>query len=74
MQPSAHSWKRRRWVTANQLRAEQPWLTDPALRNYIWRADENGLAEHIRRVGRRVLIDAVGFDHWIEQQHGGRAA
>jgi hypothetical protein len=72
MQPSSHSWKRR-WVTTTQLLEEQTWLTDSALRNYIWRAPENGLEEHIRRVGRRVLIDANGFDFWIEQQQG-RAA
>jgi hypothetical protein len=71
--PLPHS-QERRWLTVAQLRDEQPWLSDSAIRNYIWRADENGLSEHIRRVGRRVLIDANGFGDWIEQQIGGRAA
>jgi hypothetical protein len=63
--PSSHT---RRWLTAAQLREEQPWLTEAALRGYIFRAPENGLDAHIRRVGRRVLLDANGFAEWIEQQ------
>ena len=64
----------RRWLTAAQLREEQPWLTEAALRGYIFRAPENGLEQHIRRIGRRVLIDGNGFDRWIEEQTGRAAA
>lgn len=44
---------------------EHPAFTEPALRALIFRAKENGLAEHIYRVGRRVLIDLNGFPVWI---------
>jgi hypothetical protein len=43
-----------------------------AVRALIARADENGLAPHIYRVGRRVLIDLIGFEQWVREQQGGR--
>jgi hypothetical protein len=43
-----------------------------AIRALIARAEENGLAPHIYRVGRRVLIDLIGFEQWIRDQQGGR--
>ena len=43
-----------------------------AIRALIARSDENGLAPHIYRVGRRVLIDLNGFDEWIRDQQGCR--
>jgi hypothetical protein len=64
---SSHSPKPR-WITVNQLLEEQIWLTDSALRNLIWRSADNGLSPHIRRVGRRVLIDGEGFQRWIESE------
>ena len=68
------SQKTRRWLTAAQLREEQQWLSDASLRQYVFRANQNGLAPHIRRVGRRVLIDGDGFARWIEEQDGRAAA
>ncbi len=55
------------FVTVNQL-ADMPEMpfTVGAIRMQIARAEQNGLAPHIRRVGRRVLIDLPGYIAWIE--------
>ena len=39
-----------------------------AIRGLIARKHENGLAPHIYKVGRRVLIDLNGFERWIREQ------
>lgn len=57
----------RAFVTVNQL-AEIPEIpfTVGAIRMQIARAEQNGLAPHIRRVGRRVLINLPGYFAWID--------
>ena len=45
-----------------------PAYTAPAVRALINRAGENGLAPHIYRVGRRVLIDLPGFEAWVREK------
>lgn len=49
------------------LLAEHPGLTEPAVRAYIFRARENGLAKYVHRKGRRVWIDLDGFQAWITE-------
>jgi hypothetical protein len=39
-----------------------------AMRWMIWKARENGLDKHIRRIGRKVLIDENGFWEWIDKK------
>lgn len=47
--------------------------TERALRHLIFHAEENGFAECIRRIGRRVLIDIDKYRAWIEaHDHQGR--
>lgn len=55
------------FVTVYQLAAmpEVPF-TVGAIRMQIARAEQNGLAPYIRRVGRRVLIDLPGYFNWID--------
>ena len=58
----------RKYVTVKQLAAEGNIpLTEASLRWHVFRADENGLAPAIRRIGRRVLIDREGFFRWIDK-------
>ena len=45
--------------------AERPTFTTHALRHYARNADSNGLAPHIRRIGRKLLIDETGFRAWL---------
>lgn len=53
--------------------ASHPTLTTHALRHYVRNADSNGLAPHIRRLGRKILVDEQGFLEWLEGSHTDRA-
>lgn len=65
------------WKTVKLLAQAEPAFREEALRNLIFKATErksskgiipgNGLAPHIRRVGRKVLINHQGFLEWIER-------
>ncbi len=71
----------RRFVTPKQL-VEIPrygWLSLSSLRHLIFQAQPrinskgealptNGLERAIIKVGRKILIDCVEFDAWIEDQ------
>lgn len=63
------------WLTVKMLAEAEPAFTEPAIRNYIFKSEDrkstggiipgNGLEKHIRRVGRKVLINHQGFLDWI---------
>ncbi|MCL7743723.1 hypothetical protein LV476_01990 [Guyparkeria hydrothermalis] len=55
------------FATVRQLATMQsvPFSTG-AIRMQIARAEKNGLAPHIRRIGRRVLIDVNGYFTWMD--------
>ena len=57
--------------TIKQTVRERPWLTEPAMRTYVKRAELIGLEDAIIRVGRRVLIDLLEFDKWVEKGRQG---
>ena len=54
--------------TVDTVAAEHPGYTVTAVRTLIARAQDNGLAPHIYRIGRRVMIDLNGFQEWVRQQ------
>lgn len=68
------------WLTIKLLAAKEPSFTEAAIRNLVFKAAErkssfgaipgNGLGPHIRRVGRKVLINHQGFLSWLESQQG----
>lgn len=55
------------WTTVRHLAAmpEVPF-SEAAIRQQIARAERNGLKPHVRRIGRRVLINLPGYFSWIE--------
>ena len=65
----------RRLRSVSQFASEQPF-TEPQLRWWIFQAESNGMATAgaIIRLGRRVYIDADGFDRWIAAQNPDRAS
>ena len=71
--PLAHSapLPQLRLATVDQLCSQHPGLTPPAARTLIHRAEQNGLKKHVYRVGRRVYVDLIGFEHWVRS--GGAA-
>ena len=48
--------------------AEQETFSLDALRYQVRNAESNGLAQHIRRVGRKLLINEPGYLSWIDRQ------
>ena len=58
----------------HDLNREHPAVTVAAARALIQRAEQNGLAKHVYRVGRRVYIDLDGFQQWVRSQQGRAAA
>ena len=43
-------------------------FSESAIRWHIFNAKRNGLDPHIRRIGRKVLVNVAGFREWIENQ------
>jgi hypothetical protein len=48
--------------------AANPTMTPHAIRHHIRNADSNGLAPHVRRIGRKILINEPGFLDWLSQR------
>ncbi len=56
------------WGTVKQLSQLEPSFSEHALRWHIFQGKQNGLEPHIRRIGRKVLINVTGFRQWIANQ------
>lgn len=57
-----------KFLTVKQFAEKFDWPSESALRSYIYRADENGLAYAFARIGRRVLIDPEAFFDLIKER------
>jgi hypothetical protein len=57
-------------------RATHPAYTIDGLRWLVRNADQNGLAEYIRRPagGKKLLLNVPGFFRWLDQQPNRREA
>lgn len=44
--------------------ADSPTVTPVAIRNHVNRADENGLAPFVVRMGRKIYISEPGYRWW----------
>lgn len=62
-----------RIIPAAKWEEYHAWPTTSALRYMIFKANENGLAGAILRIGRRVLIDEAAFFSWVRSKGGARA-
>ena len=57
------------WSTVEGLVDQHPdKFTEPQLRWALRYRDENGLAEHVTRMGRRLYIHIPGFTDWFQSQ------
>ena len=57
------------WATAKALAHQmRDAFTEPSIRWHTFNAKRNGLEPHIRRIGRKVLVNVAGFHAWIENQ------
>ena len=60
------------FLTVSQWSEYFDWPPEGGLRHIIFHAETNGFAPAIRRVGRRVLIDADRFWEIVDKQGGGK--
>lgn len=57
------------WASPKALAHQMPGaFSESSIRWHIFNAKRNGLEPHIRRIGRKVLINVAGFQSWIENQ------
>lgn len=52
--------------------ATHPTFTSHAIRHYVRNCGTNGLAPHVRRIGRKILVSESGFLAWLDSK-GARA-
>lgn len=53
------------WTTTKKLSTIEDAFSESAIRWHVFNARRNGLEPHIRRIGRKVLINVAGFREWI---------
>lgn len=58
----------KKFFTVKQLAMEYPAFTTSAIRWLIFNETSNGFSMCIRRIGRRVIIDAEAFEQWVASQ------
>lgn len=56
------------FLTVKQTAEKFPAFSENSLRWIIFNSKLNGATAFIRKVGRKVLIDADGFVSWIDSQ------
>ena len=56
------------FLTVKQTSQKFPAFSENSLRWIIFNSKLNGATSFIRKVGRKVLIDADGFVSWIDSQ------
>jgi len=56
------------WATPKRLSATEDAFSESSIRWHVFNAKRNGLEPHIRRIGRKVLINVAGFRQWIANQ------
>ena len=61
-------------VDALNAGSRHPTFTIAAVRNYLAKRHENGLAQYCRKLGQKVLISQPGFVTWLENQPDTRDA
>ena len=59
--------------TVAQFAAESPF-TAGQVRWWIFNAQNNGLSPAVLRVGRRVYLDTIAFERWLECQNVSQVA
>jgi len=58
-------------LTVTQLSEKSPAFSEASLRWLIFNKEINGMDSALVKVGRRVLIDIVEFERWLEDQRLG---
>ena len=56
------------WATPKKLSQVEDAFSEASIRWHVFNSKHNGLDPHVRRVGRKVLINIAGFRAWIKSQ------
>ena len=56
------------WETIKQVAQHEPSFSEASVRWHVFNAKRNGLDPHVRRIGRKVLVNVAGFRQWIANQ------
>ena len=58
------------YLTVKQMAQRFPAFSEASLRFHIFHEKTNGLANAIRRVGRKILINESLFLEWVDSHKG----
>jgi hypothetical protein len=56
------------YFTVKQLPLHYPAFTESSIRWLIFHEKTNGFSRCVRRIGKKILIDANEFESWIDEQ------
>ena len=56
------------WATPKKLSVAEDAFSESSIRWHVFNAKRNGLEPHVRRIGRKVIINVAGFRQWIANQ------
>lgn len=56
------------FISVRRLSEKHPDFSEASIRYLLFNRDNNGLAEHVRKIGKKLLIDEHGFIDWIDNQ------
>jgi hypothetical protein len=55
----------KRFYTVKQIPSYYPAFTESSIRYLIFNQKQNGFDSCIRKIGKKILIDADDFENWI---------
>jgi len=55
-------------MTVKQAVQQYPFFTYSGLQWYLFHRETNGLSKAVIKMGKKVLIDSVAFEEWIESK------
>lgn len=58
------------FISVKRLAEKYPDFSEASIRYYLFHRDTNGLAKHVRNLGRKILICEQGFLRWIDCNGG----
>lgn len=56
------------FISVRRLSENHPDFSEASIRYLLFNREENGLSQHVRKIGKKLLIDEFGFIDWIDNQ------
>ena len=58
------------YLTVRQVAESFPAFSESSIRYFLFHRESNGLQQHVRNIGRKILISSNGFEEWINSNGG----